>query len=207
EIRTVSADKIPYLDQNGKIIGCVVFMTDVTERQRAEDALRRSEVNYRSVIQGAPYGICRASEDGRLFNVNPALVERLGYDSEEELLATNLDRTVFREPGERLALVREHGELLKGVEVTWNRKDGAMIHVRLSGWPVRDPEWPSTCYELVAENVTEHRALERQLRQGQKMEAVGRLAGGVAHDFNNLLMVIKGHAELLLDQPFEASAQ
>ncbi len=201
EIRLVSADKIPYRDQGGKIIGVVAFLTDVTEKQRAEDALRRSEVNYRSVVQGAPYGICRAAEDGRLFNANPALVEMLGYASEEELLSTNLDHQIFREPGERAALVREYGELLKGAEVSWNRKDGTTIHVRLSGWPVRDPEWPSTSYELIAENVTEQRALEQQLRQGQKMEAVGRLAGGIAHDFNNLLMVIKGHAELLLDHP------
>ena len=71
EIRIVSADKIPYRDQEGKIIGVVAFATDITEKQQTEDALRRSEVNYRSVVQGAPYGICRASGDGRLFNVNP----------------------------------------------------------------------------------------------------------------------------------------
>ena len=94
----------------------------------------------------------------------------------------------------------ERGEIYEGVDVTWNRKDGVPLRVRLSGRPVRDPEWPSTCYEIMAENITEQRELEKQLRQAQKMEAVGRLAGGVAHDFNNLLMVIQGHTELMLER-------
>jgi len=201
EVRLVSTDKIPYRDQEGKIVGVVAFSTDITEKQRAEDAMRRSEVNYRSVVQGAPYGICRVAEDGSFFNVNPALVEMLGYESEEDLLSVNLDRDIFREAEKRADLVREGSEVLEGLEVTWNRKDGTPIQVRLSGWPVRDPKWPSTCYELMSENVTEQRVLEKQLRQVQKMEAIGRLAGGIAHDFNNLLMVIRGHAELLLDRP------
>ena len=200
EVRLVRSDKIPYRDAAGEIVGIVVFSTDVTERQRAEDAMRRSELNYRSVVQGAPYGICRVSERGRLFNVNPALVLMLGYDSEAELLDVNLDRHIFCDPGERANVVKDRGESFEGAETSWNRKDGTRIQVRLSGRPVRDPEWPSTCYELIAENVTEQRALEKQLRQAQKMEAVGRLAGGVAHDFNNLLMVIQGHAELLSEK-------
>jgi two-component system, cell cycle sensor histidine kinase and response regulator CckA len=200
DVRLLSTDKIPYRNQEGEIIGVVLFATDVTEKQRAEDAMRRSEVNYRSVVQGAPYGICRVGEDGHLFNVNPALVSMLGYPSEKELLSANLDRDIFREPGARAALLREGEEVLDGAEVAWIRKDGSAIQVRLSGWPVRDPEWPSTCYELIAENVTEQRALEQQFRQVQKMEAVGRLAGGIAHDFNNLLTVIKGHTELLHDR-------
>ena len=199
DIRLIRSDKIPYRGADGKITGVVVFSTDITERQRAEDAMRRSEVNYRSLIEGAPYGICRASEQGRLFHVNPAMVEMLAYSSDAELLETNLDENVFREPGERARIVKDCGEVFEGAQVTWNRKDGKQIQVRLSGRPVRDPEWPSTCYELIAENVTEQRALETQLRHAQKMEAVGRLAGGVAHDFNNLLMVIQGHTELLLD--------
>jgi PAS domain S-box-containing protein len=200
EIRLLSTDRIPYRDEEGRVVGVVAFAADVTEKQRAEDAMRRSEMNYRSVVQSAPYGICRVDKDGRMLNANPALVEMLGYASESELLGVNLDREIFNEPGKRAALVRESGEILRNAAVTWNRKDGAPIHVRLNGWPVQDPEWPSTCSELIAENVTEQRALERQLRQVQKMEAVGRLAGGIAHDFNNLLMVIRGHAELLLDR-------
>jgi two-component system, cell cycle sensor histidine kinase and response regulator CckA len=206
EVRLIRADKVPYRNAAGEIVGVVVFSTDVTERQRAEDAMRRSEVNYRSVVQGAPYGICRASERGQLFNVNPALVQMLGYASEAELLEVNLDREVFLTPPERVNIVSERGESFEGAEVSWKRKDDTQIQVRLSGRPVRDPEWPSSCYELIAENVTEQRALEKQLRQAQKMEAVGRLAGGVAHDFNNLLMVIQGHAELVLDRSREGQA-
>jgi PAS domain S-box-containing protein len=200
EVRLVRCDKIPYRDPAGEIVGIVVFSTDVTERQRAEDSMRRSELNYRSVVQGAPYGICRVSQHGRLFNVNPAMVLMLGYESEADLLEVNLDRHIFRDPGERANIVRERGESFEGAETSWTRQDGTRIQVRLSGRPVRDSEWPSTCYELIAENVTEQRALEKQLRQAQKMEAVGRLAGGVAHDFNNLLMVIQGHAELLSEK-------
>ncbi|HEY1866625.1 MAG TPA: ATP-binding protein, partial [Candidatus Acidoferrales bacterium] len=203
EVRLHRTDKVPYRNAAGEIVGVVVFSTDVTERQRAEDAMRRSEVNYRSVVQGAPYGICRASERGQLFNVNPALVQMLGYASEAELLEVNLDGNIFLSSGDRANIVSERGETFEGAEVTWKRKDGTQIQVRLSGRPVRDPEWPSSCYELIAENVTEQRALEKQLRQAQKMEAVGRLAGGVAHDFNNLLMVIQGHAELVLDRARE----
>ena len=207
EVRLVRTDKIPYRDPAGEIVGVVVFSTDVTERQRAEDAMRRSEVNYRSVVQGAPYGICRVSERGRLFNVNPALVQMLGYASEAELLEANLDGDIFLGPEERAGLVQQRGETFEGAEVSWNRKDGSHIQVRLSGRPVRDPEWPSSCYELIAENVTGQRVLEKQLRQAQKMEAVGRLAGGVAHDFNNLLMVIQGHTELLLDRAREENPE
>jgi PAS domain S-box-containing protein len=203
EVRLLRTDKVPYRDAAGEIVGVVVFSTDITERQRAEDAMRRSEVNYRSVVQGAPYGICRASDRGRLFNVNPALIQMLGYGSEEELLEIDLDRDIFLEPGERANIVAERGQTFESAAVTWKRKDGTHIKVMLSGRPVRDPEWPSSCYELIAENVTEQRFLEKQLRQAQKMEAVGRLAGGVAHDFNNLLMVIQGHTELLLDRARE----
>src|SRR5437899_6703658 len=190
---------VPLPSEPGDLFVCLAVTRDITERQRAEEALRRSEANYRSLVQGAPNGICRVSADGKLLDVNPALVEMLGYGSEAELLAVSLDHDVYRDPGERTRILQEHPERLVGVEVGWKRKDGTPITVRLSGRPVRDAAG-AACYELIAENVTEQRLLEHQLRQEQKMDAVGRLAGGVAHDFNNLLMVIRGHTELLLDR-------
>jgi len=197
--RVVNVEVISHrLELGGREVALVVAQ-DVTERQRAEAALRRSEANYRSLVQGAPYSIYRVSTHGKLLDVNPALVEMLGYSSEADLKAVNLDVNVYRDPDERARILRDRPERFEGVEVVWKRKDGTPISVRLSGRLVHDPEGATDYYEMIAENVTERRALENQLRQAQKMEAVGRLAGGVAHDFNNLLMVIKGHTELLLE--------
>jgi PAS domain S-box-containing protein len=200
EIRMLRTDKIPYRDEHGNIIGVIAFSTDVTERHHAREALRRSEANYRSLIQNAPYGICRASAEGRLLDVNPALVEMLGYASEAELLGRDLVAQVFADPVYARQILQEAEGRNRDAETDWKKRDGTSIRVRLSVRLVRAAESPSVYYELVAENITERRALETQLRQAVKMEAVGRLAGGVAHDFNNLLMVIKGHAELLLER-------
>jgi hypothetical protein len=89
---------------------------------------------------------------------------------------------------------------LDGVELKWKKKDGSVIAVRVSGRVVGLEGSPEEALEIIAEDITERRALEDQFRQAQKMEAVGRLAGGVAHDFNNLLLVISGYAEVMLEQ-------
>ncbi|MCI0352407.1 MAG: ATP-binding protein, partial [Acidobacteriales bacterium] len=172
-------------------------------RRRNEEALRASEARYRSQVQSAVYGIYRssASED-RFLDANPALVSMLGYDSLEEVLALRLTLDVYVDPSERIILVKEHRlkSRIEGVDVRWKRKDGKHIMVRLSGRTLFNAAGEAESFEMIAEDTTERRALEDQLRQSQKMEAVGRLAGGVAHDFNNLLTVIKGYSELMLDQ-------
>jgi two-component system cell cycle sensor histidine kinase/response regulator CckA len=175
------------------------------ERKRNEEALLRSEARYRSLIQSAVVGIYRATIDGRFLEVNPALVAMLGYQYPAEVLALSLPRDVFVDDQAKAAV---HQSFLRqgrfeGVEARWKRKDGTVISVRLSGRGVRDEREGAEVFEVIAEDVTERKALEDQLRQAQKMEAVGTLAGGIAHDFNNLLTVVSGYCQLLMEDHAE----
>jgi two-component system cell cycle sensor histidine kinase/response regulator CckA len=166
----------------------------------AQESLRRSEINFRSLVTNAPYGICRCNSAGQLLDVNPALLAILGYSSAQELVGKHL--------GELYADTHQWFELadhlhsaapFNGLMVEWKKNDGLNTVLRVSGRAVCDGD-KKTAFELFIEDVTERRALEQQLQQSQKMEAVGRLAGGIAHDFNNLLMVISGYSEFLLDR-------
>jgi two-component system cell cycle sensor histidine kinase/response regulator CckA len=173
------------------------------EHKRYEEALRRSEARSRSLILSAAFGICRCTLGGRFLDVNPALITMLGHGSVEDLLRLDVRNEVFVIPRDldRLAEDYRYAGSLNGVEVQWKRKDGRIITVRLSGCAASSTDEPGeVVLEMIAEDITDRRQLEEQLRQAQKMDAVGRLAGGVAHDFNNLLMVINGYTEVLLEQ-------
>jgi two-component system, cell cycle sensor histidine kinase and response regulator CckA len=166
----------------------------------AQNGLRYSESNFRSLVTHAPYGICRCDSAGILLEANPALVKILGYASSAELVGRNLANQYadihewFSLADQFRSLKRFHGQVAE-----WVCKDGSSVMVRLSGRAIHG-EGKAAFLELFAEDVTEQRTLEQQLRQAQKMEAVGRLAGGIAHDFNNLLMVISGYSEFLLER-------
>ncbi|MFB3814243.1 MAG: PAS domain S-box protein [Terriglobales bacterium] len=175
------------------------------EHTRDQESIRRSEQRYRSLFERVAYGICRTTIEGVLLDVNPALVKMLGYNSRAELMERNLERDIYITPEERQRILREfHSEGRSANETRWKRKDGKIITVRLNGTVATGRNGDIEGYELIIEDVTEHRALEEQLRHAQKMEAIGRLAGGVAHDFNNLLTVIKGYGELMAQQIDEA---
>jgi two-component system cell cycle sensor histidine kinase/response regulator CckA len=186
-------------NDNGQPEKLVIVNRDVTERKRAEDALRRLETGFRSVVEDAPYGIYRASGAGRFLQVNPALQKMLGYDSTEELVGKDLPSQVFShaEEYQRLTELLAHTEEVKDLEMEWKRMDSTPITVRCSGRRVNDENGAMSYFEAFAEDVTEKRILERQLRMAQKMEAIGRLSGGIAHDFNNLLGVIIGYSRVL----------
>jgi two-component system, cell cycle sensor histidine kinase and response regulator CckA len=170
------------------------------ELQAAVERLQRSEARSRSLIEGAAYGIYRATAGGVFIEVNPALVDMLGYGSPEELVGLGATVGIYQEPAVRAALVDECSRFgrVDGVEVRWRRKDGGAVTVKLSARAVADERGRIVEFEVIAEDVTERRRLEDQLRQAQKMDAIGQLAGGIAHNFNNLLMSILGYAELLL---------
>jgi len=164
----------------------------------AQENLRRSEINFRSLVTNAPYGVCRCDSAGQLLDANPALLAMLGYPSAKELLGQHLGGLYAdTQHWFELADFLRSAAPFTGLIAEWKRKDGSSTVVRVSGRAVSNGERGKT-FELFAEDVTERRALEQQLRQSQKMEAVGRLAGGIAHDFNNLLMVISGYSEFLL---------
>lgn len=172
------------------------------ERKQSEQALFRSEARYRSLVHSAVVGIYRATLDGCFLDINPAMIAMLGYQSAAEFVSLNLLRDVFLDDEAKSAIQQSflrHGRF-EGQEARWRRKDGRVITVRLSGRGVRDERQGAEVFEVIAEDVTARKALEDQLRQAQKMEAVGTLAGGVAHDFNNLLTVITGYCQLLIDQ-------
>jgi PAS domain S-box-containing protein len=179
-------------------------VANAIQRKRSEERLTRSESRYRSLVQSAVVGIFRATRDWRFLEVNPALAVMLGYASSTEFLAGGQEN-IFLDPKAKsqvqVSFLRR-GKF-ESVETHWRRKDGSVITVRLSGRGVRDEREGTVVFEVIAEDVTERKALEDQLRQAQKMEAVGKLAGGVAHDFNNLLTVITGYSQILMDQQSE----
>src|SRR5437660_8213523 len=196
-------EKITYGEQEKYILTFVAqHVASALRRKRHEDALRESESRYRSLVQSAVHGMYYSSVDDRFEYVNQALVNMLGYDSEEEVLRLKLSTDLYANPEDRKYLVEKYRNCtdVRWEEVRWKRKDGKTIQVRASGRAKLNEKGETTGFEMIAEDLAERRMLEEQLRQSQKMEAVGRLAGGIAHDFNNLLTVIKGYSDLMLSE-------
>jgi PAS domain S-box-containing protein len=169
------------------------------ERHRVEKALAQSEASFRAFVENAVFGMYRSTREGLFTMVNQTLVEMLGYQSAADLLQQPVPREIQLNPEVRTRLLADTGpiDVFRPREVEWRRGDGAVVVLRVSGHAVRDAGGWTMAYEAIVEDVTERRALEEQLRQSQKLEAVGLLAGGIAHDFNNHLTAILGTVELL----------
>ncbi len=186
----------PIHDAEGDITGIAAIGRDVTEQRRAQE----QEAWLAAIVESSRDPIIGFSLDGTIQSWNPAAARAFGWTDEEALGRPGHE--MFVTAGRR----RRHVELMHGIETgegfedeaeRGRRRDGTTFEATVTGFPVRDAKGVVYAAAFVIRDVTEQRRLEEQLEQARRMEAVGRLAGGVAHDFNNLLTVITGYAALL----------
>jgi PAS domain S-box-containing protein len=178
---------------------------EIAERKRAEQALQRSEaaireseVRFREFFEDSLTGDYISTPEGRLTACNPAFARMLGFSSVDEALDCDT-RSLFPDPDLRAALLarlKEHGRL-EHLEIELRRRDGAPLYVVQNAVASCDERGDLVEIKGYMFDITERRRLEDQLLQSQKLEAIGRLAGGVAHDFNNLLTIILSYTDLL----------
>ena len=189
----------------------LTMIRDITERKRAEEALRESqekyrisESKYRNLIEVAPEGIS-VVDNAKVLFFNNHLLEMLGY-SHEEMVGMEIARIIHKDDAgaamERYA-ARTEGNLIPKATFRDVRKDGKVIWVETVGQMIEWDGRPAVLY--FTSDVTEKKRLEERLAQAQKMEAIGQLAGGIAHDFNNVLQVIIGYCEVLNREPLPAN--
>jgi PAS domain S-box-containing protein len=175
-----------------------VAIREISDRKRTEENLRISEEKFSKAFRAGPDAIVISTlDDGRILDVNYNFIRMTGFARGESVGRTSVDLGIWLNSKERdqmVALVKRDGEV-RDLEVRFSVKSGEVRNFQMSAHTI---ELEGTmCLIAILRDVTERKALEEQLRQAQKMEAVGRLAGGVAHDFNNLLVGILGYSELL----------
>ncbi|MBI5442825.1 MAG: PAS domain S-box protein [Deltaproteobacteria bacterium] len=198
--RYIGFDAAPLKDGRGRVVGAIETLQDLTHRKRAEDALQEAHSRLEAVFQASPLPMFSVDPDGRVLFWNPAAEWTFGW-TEEEAMGHFLPIVPSDKVEEFRALRTEvfAGRGFTGFEARRQRKDGSPVDLSVSTAPLRDSDGNIVGALSVVEDITERKQLQDQLRQAQKMEAVGRLAGGVAHDFNNLLTIILGMSELARD--------
>ena len=198
----VQTDKVPVCDKTGKVIGIVAMCQDITQRKKAEETLR---LLNSAVLQSREAILITDAEldlpGPRVVFVNPAFTNMTGYSQEEAIGKTprilqgpRTDKTVLS----RLRQNLEQGETFEGEAINY-RKDGKEFDLEWQIAPIRDVGGTITHFLSIQRDITARKRFEAQLFQSQKMETVGKLAGGVAHEFNSILTAIIGQSALLLD--------
>lgn len=189
---------------DGKLEKVIVNFMDITERKQVEEKLIASDLLFRTTFEQDSFGMALRAMgpvDSRWLEVNDKFCKILGYSREELLNLTSIDISI---PEERQEAIGFNKKLLNGEiksysrEKQYVRKDGEIVWVNIWISAVYGPDGKPNKVISVVQNIDERKKLEDQLRQSQRMEAIGQLTGGVAHDFNNLLAVMIGNAEMLI---------
>jgi PAS domain S-box-containing protein len=192
--------------KDGKVVGELGIAHDITERKRAEEALRESQEMFQKAFHASPDTmVLHTLSEGRYIDVNESFLRLVGYRREELVGRTAMDLGLWwdlAQGNEYLRVLREQGRV-RDLEICVRTKSGEARTLLLSAEVIEIAG--QDCVVAIGKDISERKQaeqerthLEEQLRQAQKMEAVGRLAGGVAHDFNNILMVINGYVQLVL---------
>jgi len=199
--RTYLTTKGPYRDANGQVIGLFGISRDISERKRAEEEIRKSEQKLRIHAEHTPLAVIEWDMQFRAVAWNAAAERIFGYSREEAMgrHASFMVPSAFRQHVDQIwqGLLAQKGGTRSTNENT--TKDGRTISCEWYNTPLVDESGGVLGVASLVQDVTERVALEEKLRQSQKMEAIGRLAGGVAHDFNNLLTVIIGYSQILAE--------
>ena len=196
--RWFEIDVTALADRRGRSAGRLVLLHETTDRRRMEQTLRESEERYRRVVDSIDQVIFSLDREGRFTYVSPA-VQRISGWKAADLMGESFDRFVHPEDVERVhahAAGRYRGER-EPHEFRVVGPEGTTLHVRAYSYPLAEDGRPVGLSGIITD-ITGQVQLQEQLLQSRKMEAVGRLAGGIAHDFSNLLTAITGFSEMLL---------
>jgi PAS domain S-box-containing protein len=186
---------------NPDVQAIVANYRDITTRVRAERALQRAEERFEIAFRSSPLAMSITTQlEGRFVDVNDGFLSMIGYSREQILGRTSADVGLWEKREDRDELMSRLSEPGSSVtmQVGLRAATGEVRQAELSAGLIQLDDVP--CVLIIARDVTEAKSVERQLQQAQKMEAVGRLAGGVAHDFNNILGVILGYSTLLKEK-------
>jgi len=169
-------------------------------RHWTQDALRKSEQQYRRLFEDSKDVVFISSLDGQFLDINRAGIELFGYSSKEEMLQLEIASDIYWSPQEREAWIQQllSQGYVQDYEKVLKRKDGQKLITVETSTAVRNDDGKIVAYRGIMRDVTNLKSLQERLVRSQKMEAIGQLAGGVAHDFNNILMAVGSYAELLL---------